>query len=113
MQVGHMLLTHSKGHENYFDTVTTLAKASGLTERTVRTMVGFAAAKARTIPTSPAWSACRKPEPTLHVTVPSVTVGVGDGSAGHEGSTAPEVPAVVQRHVKPANVVGMTTAVRL
>src|SRR5439155_10353623 len=28
MQVGHMLLTHSKGHENYFDTVTTLAKAS-------------------------------------------------------------------------------------
>ena len=28
MQVGHMLLTHSKGHENYFDTVTTLARAS-------------------------------------------------------------------------------------
>jgi alkanesulfonate monooxygenase SsuD/methylene tetrahydromethanopterin reductase-like flavin-dependent oxidoreductase (luciferase family) len=28
MQVGHMLLTHSKGHDNYFDTVFELAKAS-------------------------------------------------------------------------------------
>ena len=28
MQVGHMLLTHSKGHENYFDTVFELAKTS-------------------------------------------------------------------------------------
>jgi F420-dependent oxidoreductase-like protein len=28
MRFGHMLLTHSKGHDNYFDTVTTLAKAS-------------------------------------------------------------------------------------
>lgn len=28
MQVGHMLLTHSKGHENYFDTVLELAKTS-------------------------------------------------------------------------------------
>src|SRR5689334_6184312 len=28
MQVGHMLLTHSKGHDNYFDTVFELAKTS-------------------------------------------------------------------------------------
>jgi F420-dependent oxidoreductase-like protein len=28
MRFGHMLLTHSRGHDNYFDTVTTLARAS-------------------------------------------------------------------------------------
>jgi F420-dependent oxidoreductase-like protein len=28
MRFGHMLLTHSKGHDNYFDTVTTLARAT-------------------------------------------------------------------------------------